>query len=274
MKKTFLYTIFLLIVLALHCIFTALNQENAGMIVDFLYLLAPVSAFLMGILLLRNLGTKNPLGFSILFLILGMLAFSVGEIIWFFLAHILQAEPYPSIADIFFLVVYPISLIGIILKIKFEKIAWSLAFFKKFTPLILVLGVLIALVAYFGIYNAYVPEDNLASNVISMLYGVGDLVLIFGCFLIVVITIEYKGGKMFSPWILTTLSYSILLVADVLFSANKDAYEMNGMLKMAIDVIWMAGYFVFGLGMLNFLEIVQSQQDKIKSKLNLKENEK
>lgn len=274
MKKTFLYTIFLLIILALHCTFTSVNQENAGIIVDFLYLLAPASAFLMGMLLLRNLGTKNPLGFSILFLVLGMLAFSIAEIIWFFLAYVLQADPYPSIADIFFLVVYPVSLIGIIIKIKSEKITWSLSFFKKFTPLILILGVLVALVAYFGIYNAYVPEDGLASNVVSMLYGIGDLILIFGCFLILVITIGYKGGKMFSPWILTTLSYSILLVADVLFSANKDVYEINSMLKMAIDLIWMMGYFVFGLGMLNFLEIVQSQQDKIKSKLNLKENEK
>ena len=71
MKKTFLYTIFLLVILALHCTFTSVNQENVGMIVDFLYLLAPVSAFLVGMLLLRNLGTKNPLGFSILFLVLG-----------------------------------------------------------------------------------------------------------------------------------------------------------------------------------------------------------
>lgn len=270
MKKTFLYTIFFLAILSLHCTLSSMNGESAEIIVDFLYLLVPISAFFAGVLLLRNLGTKNSLGFSILFLIFGMLAFSVGEIIWFFLAHILGVEPYPSMADIFFLVVYPISLVGIILKIKSEKIEWSLEFFKKFMPFIIILGTLTALVSYFGIYNAYVPEDGLASNLVSMLYGIGDLVLIFGCFLILIITIEYKGGKMFSPWLLTTLSYSIILIADVLFSANKDLYEANTMLKMAIDVIWMAGYFVFGLGMLNFLEIVQIQQEKIKSKLNLK----
>ncbi|MFZ2192952.1 MAG: hypothetical protein WAV31_01800 [Candidatus Moraniibacteriota bacterium] len=273
MKKTFIYTIFFLVILALHCLFYSQDQESWGIIVDALYLIAPISAFLVGNLLLKNLGTKNLLGFSILFLVLGMLLFSIGEIVWFFFVYVFKIEPYPSLADFFFLGVYPISLVGIILKIRSEKIKWSLWFFKKFLPFIFLLSISAGVVFYYGVYSAYIPEDSLASNVVSMLYGIGDLILIFGCFLILVITIEYKGGKMFSPWILTTLSYSILLVADVLFSANKDAYDINAMLKMAIDVIWMAGYFVFGLGMLNFLEIVQGQQEKIKGKLNLKKNE-
>ena len=273
MNKAFLYTLFSLITLVAYWFISFLDLEKWGMTTEILYIIAPASAFLAGIFLLRNIGTKNSLGFPLLFLVLGMLCFVIGETIWFYLDYVMGIDPYPSIADFFLLVVFPITLIGLVLKIKSEKIKWSISFFKKNVALIFPLLISTAVVLYFGVYSAYAPDDSFASNIVSMLYGVGDLILIFASFLVLIISIEYRGGKMFSPWMLVTLSYSVLLIADVLFSANRDAYETNLVVGVMIDCIWMAGYFVFGLGMIKFLEIVQGQQLKIVNKINIKKNE-
>lgn len=270
MKKTLLYAIFSLIVLLSFIGISFFGQENLEIATEILYLIAPISAFFVGMLLLRKLGTKNLLGHSLFFLVLGMLSFSIGESIWFFLDYVMGIDPYPSVADFFLLAVFPISLIGLLIKIKAEKINWSFSFFKKNLPIISILLILTVVVFYFGIFSAYVPEDGLTSNLVSMLYGLGDLVLIFACFLVLIVTIEYKGGRMFAPWLMITSCYATLLIADVLFSANRNAYETNLALQVTIDCIWMAGYFIFGIGMLDFLEIIQQHQKKIVKKLNRK----
>ena len=274
MKKTFLYTIFSMASLLSFLLISFFGQERLIILTEILYLVAPITAFLTGVFLLKNIGMKNSLGGSLFFLVLGMLSFSIGEGIWFFLDYIMGMDPYPSIADFFLLIIFPISLVGLVMKIKTEKINWTFSFFKKSLPIISILLILTILVFYFGIFNAYMPEDGLASNLVSMLYGVGDLILIFACFLVLIITIEYRGGKMFSPWSIVTLCYSVLLVADVLFSSNRNNYDSSLVLKTIIDCIWMLGYFIFGIGMLDFLDLIHEQQKKIKDKLNLKGNER
>jgi hypothetical protein len=215
----------------------------------------------------RKFGLKSSQGWALFFLVLGMFVFALGELTWVYLYYIEGVEPYPSIADVFFLGVYPVSLIGLLIKVKAEKFTLSFANLKKYFIFPVISFFVAILVVYFGIYSAYVPGDSYASNVVSMLYGVGDLILIFACFFVLIITIEYKKGKMFSPWLLVTLSYSVLLVADVLFSVNKDAYDASVAVTTIIDSIWIVGYFIFGLGMIKFLEIIESQERSILKKL-------
>lgn len=268
MKKFNLYLIFSIIVIITYCCISFIQSENYPWLEDVIYLIAPISAFIAGLFLVKKFNLKSYQGWALFFLVLGMFIFTLGELTWVYLFYIEGVEPYPSIADIFFLGVYPISLIGLLIKVKAEKFTWSLENLKKYFIFPVISFIVAALVVYFGIYSAYIPEDSYASNVVSMLYGVGDLILIFACFFVLIITIEYKKGKMFFPWLLITLSYSVLLIADVLFSANKDAYDASITMTVMIDSIWIAGYFIFGLGMIKFLEIIEGQEGSILKRLN------
>ena len=267
MKKFNLYLIFSIVVVFAYCCVSLLQSKNYPWLEDVIYLIAPISAFIVGLFLVRKFNLKSYQGWVLFFLVLGMFVFTLGELSWAYLFYVERIEPYPSIADVFFLGVYPISLIGLLIKIKAGKFTWSSVNFKKYFIFPVISFIVVTLVVYFGIYSAYVPEDNYASNIVSMLYGVGDLILICACFFVLIITIEYKKGKMFFPWLLITLSYSVLLVADVLFSANRDIYDESVAVTIIIDLIWIAGYFIFGLGMIKFLEIIESQEKNILKKL-------
>ena len=268
MKKFNLYLAFSVAIIIIHLCLSFFDFGAYIWLADVVYIIAPVSAFLLGIILIRKFGLKNQ-GVPLFFLVLGMFLFCVAEILWLYFNYLKNIEPYPSMADVFFLAVYPITLVGLISKIRKDQISLSYKLIQQFCPFVILLLILTALVYNFGIIGAYVPEDSYASNLVSMLYGVGDLFLVVACFFVLVVTIEYKKGKMFWPWLFITLSYSVLLIGDVLFSANREAYSTGSSITPLIDIIWIMGYFIFGLGMVKFLEIIEGQESDILNKLKM-----
>lgn len=246
------------------------NEDNKLM-ADLIYLFAPFIAFVIGVFAVKTYGIGNMQGKSMFFLTLSMFFLFIGEGFWFHLQYIQNIEPDYSLADIFFLLSYPLSFVGIFIKLKTSDIhlkdLMSMSKKKNSIFFIPTLAVAFVAVSYFGIFKVYDPAVGLLENAVFMFYGFGDLVIILGCLLVMFIAMEFKGGKFSFVWLLLVFSYFSTLIGDILYAIYRNSmYEESLVSKVVLDVFWMLGYFVFAAAMLFFILIVKEKQQEVTGK--------
>src|SRR3989344_7030245 len=153
MKSKTLLGSFLVAVFALTAIVYVFKFSNlAG---NVLFLISPFMAVIAAISAVRTYQLSNNHGRIIALLSAGLLCWFIGEFIFFLFQFVWHIDPFPSIADIFYLAGYPLIFIGLTKEMLIHKV--SLRNFNKLflTLVILLLFVLVLIVAYFGIYHAY-----------------------------------------------------------------------------------------------------------------------
>ena len=154
--------------------------------------------------------------------ILGMsfLMFLIGNLIWAYLEVVLQVEPFPSIADVFYLAFYPLGLWGLLTlpgdtRNRRERLTLWL-------DLLSVLSAAAMFVGYFIIVpTAAVSGSDLLTQVISAAYPISSLLLTGG-----LLAILYRRR---SPD--TQAALNFLLVGMIFFIGSDFAFgytSLNG----------------------------------------------
>jgi hypothetical protein len=246
-----------------------LNQETQTVEIASLYLVFPVVAALIGLYTSRIYGFKNTNGRAMTLIAVSLTCWAVAEIIFYISDNfVTSASLAPQLGDVFFLLGYPIFGAGvyqgyITAGIKLKNVNKTLL-----TTALIVSAILTVLVAYFGVYQVYDSTADLATNILNIGYGVGDLIVVIASMLMVLVAREYKGGKLALFWTTVTLGNFFLLIADVVYCdiygtqilADMKPYTYN-------DLVWVAGYLIIVYGMLeNYLHI-SAVQNKVKLKL-------
>lgn len=245
-----------------------LGTERHAVLNQALLLIFPIFATFSGLLATKIYGLKSITGKSLLSITLGFACLALGEIIWFFYKNILGIDPFPSIADVFFLLGYPLILAGLYLEFKKSQI--QLHQIKK-SLIVLSLSLTLTLsiiVLYFGIYLAYDPSVGLLANIIAMSYGVVDLILIIISLFALLIVHAYRGGKFSTFWITTILGILLFLAGDILFAIYNIPYTADIKPYIYIDLIWIAGYLSLAYGMLDNYFHIRTIHREIRSQQN------
>lgn len=217
------------------------------------YLIPPFIAVIAGAFALDIYGLKGDKTQTLILLILGISCWFVGETFWYMYEFVSFINPFPSFADVFYLLSYPLFLLALMHEIKSIKISW-----KKIHPSIIFLFVfafisLAILVVYFGVILAFDPTVSIFANVIAMGYGIGDLLLVVANTLVLVLAWEFRGGKMSRVWISLFIAFISILVADILFAIHSEAYEKEVWFwKSLLDSFWMLGYILFAFAFFDF----------------------
>lgn len=220
---------------------------------DIIYLFTPIAAITGGIFSFRATGFKNIRTKTVFFLTLGIICWFIGEVLWDYYELILKINPFPSIADIFYILAYPLMLIGLVHEIKISGISW-----KKIYPAIVFLLVIISVlfttvVLYFGVYLAYNPQETLLTNSIAMSYGIGDLLLIIANIFVLILAWEFRGGKLSRTWFGLFIGFIVMLIADILFGIYTDQYKAQiGIYRYSIDSLYMLSYLIMAYILFNF----------------------
>jgi hypothetical protein len=208
----------------------------------------------LGIYWLRlGFSITSPRSRTFLFLTAGIGYWFLGEVIFDYYQYIVKIDPFPSIADAFYLFAYPLLLLGLINEVITSQVQWrklhrGLLFL--FVSLSLVLGVL---VFYFGVFQAYNPTVSLLSNAIVMSYGLGDLLLLTATLFVLLLAWEFRGGKLSRVWLFFFLSFLLNLIADILYAVYEVEYEsLVWFYKSAIDTFFMGSYLLFAYAMFDF----------------------
>ena len=236
-----------------------------------LTLIPPFLAAIYGFKAAYSYSFENIHGKAMAALAYGMSFFFIGELLFFLLHFVFNKDPFPSVADIFYLAAYPLLFLGFMVEIKYNKP--RLNNFNKFALLMMFLisAGLAAAVAYFGIFKAYDPAVSASSNIIAMTYGVVDLIILAPSIYVLRLALEYKGGKLYNSWMLIFLGILLTLIGDILFALYNPQYVANKWPYVLIDLIWAASYMLFAYAFYYTAYTLNDLRKKIKSKKTIAE---
>lgn len=229
------------------------------------YLIFPVLAAVCGFFVAKIYGFSDANGRRILMIALGFTFWALGDILWYLFTTFLNINPFPSVADVFYLLGYPLVLTGIYLTLHQAQIGFK--DLKKISNSALVINVLLVcaliwIVSYYGIYQVYDSEAGTLYNFFSIGYGVADLILIIASMFAFTIISVYRGGKLATFWLRMIVGFLLFLIADILFALFDAQYEAGLKPYIYIDLIYIASYLFFTYGMLiKFITIHRLQQD-------------
>lgn len=217
-----------------------------------IYLLAPIIAAAAGIMVVSLFGVRDRAGRDLLFMALGFVFWALGDVLWYIFKLFLKIDPFPSIADIFYLIGYVLIFIGIYKALRLAEV--SLETFKKIgrpalAAIIPLVIILILIVSYFGIYLAYDPSADVLTNFFSIGYGVADLILIISSLLVLSIINVYRGGKFASFWACFIIGLCLFLLGDILFAFYGVQFENDLKPYIYIDLLYAGGYLLFAYAM-------------------------
>lgn len=175
-------------------------------------------------------------------LALAWLSFTIGDITWGIIESVMHESPFPSLADIWFLGLYPLFALGILMLPK-EPLTSS----EKQKVLLDTSIIMIAAVIVFWIQLiAPTITDNVQADSITLTlavaYPVADLVLIFG---LIELLFRRVVSVSLRPILFLVASMCCMIVADFAFLDQdlKGTYVSGGL----VDVGWIVAYSLAGI---------------------------
>ena len=179
----------------------------------------------------------------------GSLSFALGQAVWTWYEEVLRREaPFPSAADILFLLEYPFFLAGVLLLPA-----------RRLSPLVrsrVVLDGLMAMAALFGLSWHFLMGPILLdgsatplAKALGLTYPLGDLVLLFS---LLSIRRQASDPRVWLPAGAVAAGFLGFVVADTAFSylAAQEAYHTG----TPTDLGWLLGCLLICLGAVLWLE--------------------
>src|SRR5215211_6380808 len=188
------------------------------------------------------------------------LAFALGDTSWAILELGLNEPPFPSIADFFYLLNYPLLLAGVLLLP--EAPARREKQIKKAldTGIVMVAAILVFWNFLMGPLVAANRDYPVVEQAILIAYPVGDLVLLWA-----LLRIIYKRSDQQEnndvPAFLLAASLVVTIVADCIFTYQEvmGTYISGGVL----DILWRAGTLLIGLAGISQMTAIRSIRSTI-----------
>lgn len=266
MSKKIIFIFWLIYLIALSIYWYQVGGSYNIILRNTVYLIIPLIATIAGIFSIAIFGFKGFRAKTLVFLTLGLACWFTGEILFYYYEFFLHLNPFPSIADFFYLIGYPLFFIALLNEIRHTPVN-----LKKLHPSLIFLfatsgSVLVFSVVYFGIFLAYDPKVSLFANLIAMGYGIGDLLLIMANIAVLVLAWEFRSGSFSRFWILFFIGFSFSLFGDILFAIFNIQYkEEIWFYKSLLDSLWMASYIFFANALFDFGASLLSAKSQLKS---------
>lgn len=218
----------------------------------FLLLAAVVSALLVGKF---EPGTPSRTAWSLLSA--GLTALWLGQTCFVFYQFVHKIEaPFPSPADFFFVVSYPLMIAALVMFLR----AYAVSGFPIGTAaerVWLTAGVAaLSLAVCYPILMPLVrsPGEPL-ETLLSLLYPVLDLLLFIPAVLLIQISLRFRGGAVWKVWATLLAGFLLLCAADVLFAYFSQLDRAD--LVDFVDATYLLAYGLLGLGVLYQRELLE-----------------
>lgn len=194
---------------------------------------------------------SSNIGRFIIFLSSGFIAWGIGTlIIGYFNIALDQVYPYPSIADLAYILSWPLWFIGML---NLYRATGAHSKFKETKgKLIALLIIIFALSAsyYFLFILARggmisIANENLIRIFFDFAYPVGDAVIITTSLLLFGLSIKYLGGFFRTPILLIIFGFILNYVADIIFTYINTigTYSVGNW----VDMLYATVFFILGI---------------------------
>jgi len=238
------------LVVVLIYVFEPGGEAVFKMLANIITTVLPFIVVVLGVLLVKKLGTRSLQGKAVLFLTTGMFCYTIGEILW-----IIYKEVVVSLADIAYLLSYPFWMIGVFYGIRMA----SPDIFrdkKKIITLILVTIGVAALYMYFFPVS-WEADVSLIENLITTGYIIADILLIIP---LIFLCYSLITGSLSLGWSLICLGVIATLIADLWYARNYELYEAG---YYMIDLVWYLMYFFFIYAFVHFRRVGSGAREKL-----------
>lgn len=181
------------------------NPEKFDMI-DIVYLLGSLSCAISAFLVSRHYSDSTIFAKAYFFLGLGFSLWFIGDGVWMYYKHILHMEPYPSLADFFYLILYFPIIAHLVINTRYFKRKWN---FKTKIWLIVLPVVIVGIYSYL-LYQGNAKQDIVFyySLTIVTTSAVTLALAIFGASV-------FRSSILGTVWLLLAIGLSIVTFADV-----------------------------------------------------------
>jgi hypothetical protein len=179
-------------------------------------LLALVVAAVFALRSLALLGEGNPARTPWALLGAGLSALALGQATLVYFQTFRGVSPFPSVADVWFVIAYPLLIAGVI--------AFIAAYARTGFPmtgtaaLFVILG-LGALAAAWPLLRPILrSSDDLLSKALNVTYPALDLILLVPVVVLLRITSRFRGGAVWHIWLALLAGFVFTAVGDILFA--------------------------------------------------------
>jgi len=185
-----------------------------------------------------------------LFITLAFSFYAVGDILWAILELGFHQIPFPSVADVFYLIFYPFFAIGIYYLPRFSFTR------KEMLKIFLDMGIIVITVGIifwtFLIIPTFSNPENSFANIVSVISIIGDFLLFF----VLIRLLNSNFDENMGPVLLLSMSILVMIVTDSIyaFQTIQGTYILGGLL----DTGWILSFVLVGLA-----AFLQASNEKI-----------
>ncbi|MFC4068633.1 GGDEF domain-containing protein [Actinoplanes subglobosus] len=174
----------------------------------------------------------------------GQFSYTLGDVAYYVAHAIFDSDAFPSVADLFYLLQYPLVGAALVLLVRRRTPSWDMATLLDAAILALGLGLLWWVYLIGPLATDYDASESLASILVSIAYPVMDLIV-----LATAIRLAVGAGSRSTAFRLLMASLLAMLAADMLYGLQtaNDTYQDGG----APDVLWLTEYVLLGAAALH-----------------------
>ncbi len=203
---------------------TGHSESQAGYYFQILLFVIPLVGSLVG---LNNAklwgGFKSAVGKAITFLSLGTLTWAIGMLIWNYYIFIAKVEiPYPSLADVAFILSWPLWTMGFIQLSRATGVKFALRK-SKGKVLFVVIPLVVTLLSYYllivvGRGGVIEWSSGGLKLFFDLFYPIGDVVILTVALMLFSLSYNFLGGRYKMAVLLLIVAFISNYFSDFLFS--------------------------------------------------------
>lgn len=229
-----------------------LVDTNLNYLFGLLLAVMPFLGFLVGLKVAKQWGGfKSQIGKSITFVSVGLLCWSLGTVIFAYYNLVGGIEvPYPSFADVLYVLIYLFYFLGTIYFLKLIAIPTSYKtikgkLFLTATP------VLIAIISFQYLIGGELQLGSMnAEALLDIFYPLGDSVLLSVTILAIILSLKYLGGRYRIPLYVLFVGFVFEYLADFSFSITTS--NETFFVASWVDLLFLISTFTVGASLAMF----------------------
>ena len=201
---------------------------------------------------------------SLSFLTISFISWFAAELTWNLFKHVLGIDPYPSIADFFYIaapIFMCISLIVFLQSLQ-NKIKKTHVIFASLISILVLIPILVVTFEA----NSKVAVLGIA---VAIIYPIVDAILLFPAIIAIFVSIKIKKNLF---WIMILIGIIIFIIGDDLFLflvINDLYYDGN-----PADILWLTSYAIWSFSICNLIYSSKKTKCNIEQKNNKKDETK
>jgi hypothetical protein len=221
-------------------------------VVNLLYVPVPAAPLILSIIIMLRFKMSGKHGKSWIVFTIFAASWFIAEQIWLVYDLILNIDPWPSIADFFYILGYPLLFMFSILYIYPVR--------KAISKRIIILSLLASIALLIPtLFLAYQPDssENGFEILLAASYPVLDTIIL--CPALIGMVLFFRGEVNFL-WFLMCIAMTLNVIGDAwfLFSSMNESYYAGH----PIDLLYVWAYVLFSFGVYSHIKIFQSRIDE------------